>query len=376
MLERSLPAARLLIVLVLCAIAICPPITHAQTAADPAADAAVTTTNLPTRTLHDLLADIQGRLVEVRKLDLRRTEAEAELAHIRQSRMMEVDIDGNYRNEDLHREEINGDNFKEGHNEDIHRNLTFAFTRPLLGLPLEQRVIVANEEQRLVELRETTVLARREAILEVVQIFVELEGQQDLLPLRERAVALAEERVRMVEARQERGETLQRDVLAARAQLAGRVRDLAHTRFRIEELFSELSQSVDGPAPAPFRAAALDWAAMAPSRVPAAPDSTAPPPEQPTVSGLWYTLPEIDLTFFYTMQSRDRRFADEVDSEEGHTPGVQLSVEFPLDAYRAARSYARQARARAERQRIAVESLARQTRGVVRQVSLAHQAAQ
>jgi hypothetical protein len=179
-----------------------------------------------------------------------------------------------------------------------------------------------------------------------------------------------------VEARQQRGEALHRDVLAARAELAGRTRDVSLTRFRIAELYSDLSRSVAGPAPKPFRAAELDWAAMAPSRVVAAPDTTAPPLEKPEVSGIWYTLPEIDLTFYYTMQSRDRRFVDEIDSEDGHTPGVQLSLEFPLDAFRAARSFARQARARAERQQIAVEALARQTSGLARQVALAHEAAQ
>lgn len=334
--------------------------------------------DLPTRTLHELFAEIEGRLVEVRKLDLRRTEAESELAHIRQSRALEVDIDGDYREEDLHRVEVNGinDTPKAGHNTDIHRNLTFSFTRPLLGLPLEQRIIVANEEQRLVELRESAILARREAVLEVVQIFVDLESQQELLPLRERAVSLAEERVRTVEARQQRGEALHRDVLAARAQLAGRTRDVAQSRFRIAQLYSDLSRSVTGPAPKPFHAAELDWAAMAPSRVAAAPDTTTAPPEESEVSGIWYTLPEIDLTFFYTMQSRDRQFVDEFDSEDGHTPGVQLSLEFPLDAFRAARSFARQARARAERQRIAVEALTRQTSGLARQVALAHEVAQ
>jgi hypothetical protein len=55
---------------------------------------------------------------------------------------------------------------------------------------------------------------------------------------------------------------------------------------------------------------------------------------------------------------------------------VQLSLEFPLDAFRAARSFARQARARAERQRIAVEALTRQTSGLARQVALAHEVAQ
>jgi outer membrane protein TolC len=113
---------------------------------------------------------------------------------------------------------------------------------------------------------------------------------------------------------------------------------------------------------------------------PSGPGTTATPPPPPAekqeVAGIWYTLPEIDLTFYYTMESRDRRFADEIDAEDGHTPGVQLRVEFPLDAFRAARSFARQAQARAERQRIAVEALTRQTSGLARQADLAHQAAQ
>jgi outer membrane protein TolC len=217
------------------------PLARAQVGAAPA--------DLPTRTLHELFAELEGRLVEVRKLDLRRTEAESELAHIRQSRALEVDIDGDYREEDVNRVEQNGLNRKEGHSTDIHRNLTFSFTRPLLGLPLEQRIIVANEEQRLVELRESAIIARREAILEVVQIFVDLASQQELLPLRERAVTLAEERVRTVEVRQQRGEALHRDVLAARAELAGRTRDVSLTRFRLAELYSDLSRSVAGPAP-------------------------------------------------------------------------------------------------------------------------------
>jgi outer membrane protein TolC len=309
-------------------------------------------------------------------LDLRRTEAEAELAHIRQSRSFEVDIEGEYRDEDLDRFERNGNDIKMGSQEDIRRSLTFAVTRPLLGLPLEQRIIVANEQQRLAELREETILTRREAILDVVEVYVDLQAEQDLEPSRERAVVLAEERVRMIEARRSRGESLPKDVLAARAQLAKRVGDLAQSRFRVEEQRNLLGQLVEGAPPGPFRTVELDWSAMSP-KVGQSGETAAPPPaEKQEVAGIWYTLPEIDLTFYYTMQHRDRRFADEYDEEDGHTPGVQLRVEFPLDAYRAARSFARQARARAERQRIAVESLNRQTSGLARQADLAHAAAQ
>jgi hypothetical protein len=331
---------------------------------------------LPVRTLHDLLTEVEGRLVEVRKIDLRRTESEAELAHIQQSRAFEVDIEGNYHGEDLHREELHGGNLKAGHDEDIHRNLSFAITRPLLGLPLEQRIIVANEQQRLVELREAATLARREEILKLVGIYVDLAAEQNLEPLRVRAAELAAERVRMVEAKHANGESLLKDVLGAKAQLAHRNEDLAKSRLRTEELRADLNQLVDGVPPGPFRAAELDWSAMAPGNAATAPqDTTKAPPPKHEVSGLWYTLPEIDLTFSYTMQSRDRYFVDEIDSEDGHTPGVQLSVEFPLDAYRAGRSFARQAKARAERQRIAYQSLARQTSGLARQVELAHAAA-
>jgi outer membrane protein TolC len=331
---------------------------------------------IPTRTLRELLTDVQGRLVEVRMLDLRRSESEAELAHIRQSRSFEVDIEGHYRNEDVDRHERNGNNVKAGQQEDIRRSLTFAVTRPLLGLPLEQRIIVANEQQRLAELREEVVLARREAVLDVVGVYVELHAEQSLEPHRQRALELAGEQVRITEARRSRGESLPKDVLAARAQLAKRTQELATSRFRMEELRNLLSQMVEGTPPAPFRTAELDWSAMSPKIGEETETAPPPPVEKLDVAGIWYTLPEIDLTFYYTMQSRDRRFADEVDDEEGHTPGVQLTVEFPLDAYRAARSFARQSRARAERQRIAIESLTRQTSGLARQADLAHEAAQ
>ncbi len=72
------------------------------------------------------------------------------------------------------------------------------------------------------------------------------------------------------------------------------------------------------------------------------------------------------------MESRDRRFADEYDQEDGHTPGLELSIEFPLDAFRAGRSFARQAKARTERQRLALEFLERQTDGQKRRAAMAH----
>jgi outer membrane protein TolC len=334
-----------------------------------------------TLTLRQFLSQVNDRLLEVRQLDLRRQEAEAELAHVRQSRAFEVDMRGQYREEDFHRVEVNGGNVKSGRTEDIRRTWTFAITRPLLGMPLEQRLIVVNEQQRIAELEEATILAKRDAFLEVIGIYVDTAAEQRLEPLRARAIALERERVRILEARHRSGEALRQDVLAAEVSLARREVDAATSHRLVEELRARLGELLDGAPPPPFQAVELHWPNLAPDALAAAigdADSTAPqkPAREAGISDIWYALPEVDLTFYYTMESRDRRFADEYDQEDGHTPGLELSIEFPLDAFRAGRSFARQAKARAERQRIALEFLERQTDGQRRRAAMAHIEAQ
>jgi outer membrane protein TolC len=134
---------------------------------------------------------------------------------------------------------------------------------------------------------------------------------------------------------------------------------------------------VDGQAPGPFRATALDWAKMMPA--PPAPAAPLPPVEPPLQRGprssVWYNLPEIDLRFYYSIASRDRTFADEDDSEEGHVPGVEVTLEFPLELWRSGTSFAKQVEARYERQRLAILAIEREAAGRTAAAALAHAAA-
>jgi hypothetical protein len=61
-----------------------------------------------------------------------------------------------------------------------------------------------------------------------------------------------------------------------------------------------------------------------------------------------------------------------LDRERGHTPGVEVTLEFPLDLWRSGRSFSRQVEAHAERQRLALLALERRTAGRAREAALAH----
>lgn len=329
---------------------------------------------LPALTLHDLLETFSGRLADVRRIDLRREEAEAELDHLRASRAFQVEVEGNYSAEDMDRYEVNGDRVKTGEQEDIRRRLTFSITHPLLGQSVEDRLLTANQELRLVELRESAAAARTEATLGLIGAYVDLGAEQRHRELRSRALALAAEKVRILAERAARGESLNRDVLAARADLAKRRAEAAAGARREVELQADLAVLVDGEAPGPFRARELDWSKMMPAAgaPPAAPQPIEPPLQRGPRSSVWYNLPEIDLRFFYSIVSRDRTFADEVDDEEGHIPGVEVTLEFPLELWRSGKSFARQVEARYERQRLAILAIERETAGRATAAALAH----
>jgi len=351
----------------------------APSAAQPAAPSTAPpmATSLPSLTLPDLLSQVENRLIDVRRIELRRAEAQAELDHLRVSRAFEVQVEGNYREEDVDRVEVNDGRLKRGRSVDIRRGLTFSLTRPLLGRSLEDRLLAASEQHRLTELAEAELIARREGVLQVIGLYVDLAAEQRHLPLLQRAIELENQKVRILEARREQGESLRLDLLEATADHAARQAEAATAARRQAELFAELGEWVDGEPPREFLAADLDW-----SRMIEAPAGSGDPAAAPALgesgrggagsSGIWYNLPEIDLTFFYNLGSRDRRFTDELDRERGHTPGVELTLEFPLDLWRSERSLARQVEARAERQRLALLALNRRTGGRAREVALAH----
>ncbi len=344
--------------------------------ASPAAD------SLPTLTLHAFLTQMEDHLIAARRVALRRIEAQAEVDHLRYSRAFEVEVEGNYRSEDNDRLEVNGNKSKRGRSRDVRRGLTFSLTRPLLGRSLEQRLLAASEQQRLVELGAEETVARREDLLDVIELYVDLAAEQRHRPFIERAVMLASEKLRVHEARRAQGESLGRDVLAAAADLARWRAEQATAERKEVEFFAELAARVDGEPPAPFRAAELEWSRMLP---PAGEPETAGAgaaagrpgiARRPaTRSGVWYNLPEVDLRLFYNLASRDRDFLDERDLEQGHTPGIEVKLAFPLDAWRSGRSFARQVAARAERQRLGLVALERQTAGRERAAALAHEEA-
>jgi len=157
----------------------------------------------------------------VRRIDLRREEAAAEIAHLKASRAFQVEVEGNYSEEEMDRYEVNGDKIKQGDLEDIRRRLTFSITHPLLGQSVEDRLLTANQELRLVELEETAAAARSEATIGLIGAYVDLGAEQRHRELRSRAIGLTERKVKILEQRTERGESLRRDVLAAKADLAG-----------------------------------------------------------------------------------------------------------------------------------------------------------
>jgi outer membrane protein TolC len=216
-------------------------------------------------------------------------------------------------------------------------------------------------------------------MLEVISLYVDLAAEQRHLPLLQRAIELEKQKVRIFEARREKGEILRLELLQATAALAAREAELAAAAHRQAEIYAELAEWVEGEPPGEFLAADLDWARMI--QAPAGPGdpeaSTALAESGGDVSspGIWYNIAEIDLTFFYNIGSRDRSFADEQDRERGHTPGVELTLEFPLDLWRSGKSLTRQVEARTERKRLALLALNRKTAGRAREAALAHREA-
>jgi outer membrane protein TolC len=252
--------------------------------------------------------------------------------------------------------------------------MTFSITHPLLGQSVEDRILTASQELRLVELQESAEATRSEATLTLIGAYVDLAAEQRHRELRTQALVLATEKVRVLEERAARGEILQRDVLAAKADLADRRAEAAEGARREVELLADIAVLVDGEAPGPFRAGALDWAKMMPaaSMPPPAVKAPAPAISRGVRSSVWYNLPEIDLRFYYSIASRDRTFADEVDDEEGHIPGIEVTLEFPLELWRSGKSFARQVEARHERQRLAVLAIQRETAGRATAAAMAH----
>ncbi len=347
-------------------------------AADSPSPPSVLSEELPILTLHDLLLRAEDHLVDVRRVDLRREEAQAELDHLRASRLLQVEVEGNYREEDLDRTEINGDNLKKGNQQDVRRQLTFSITHPILGQSVEDRLLMANQQVRLIELSESAALARREATVELIGAYVDLAAEQRYEPLHERAVELATTKVRILESRHARGEVLKRDVLAGRVGLSTRRAARIESARRQVELMGDLTRMVDLESVAAFRASELGWSNMLPAAAGVPRTAAEPPVAAPSGgvrSSVWYNLPQLDLRFFYSMGSRDRTFADEVDEEKGHIPGVELTLEFPLDLWRSSKSYARQIEARQERQRLALLTLQRETAGRARAAALRHEEA-
>jgi outer membrane protein TolC len=193
----------------------------------------------------------------------------------------------------------------------------------------------------------------------------------------QRAIDLETEKVRILEARRGEGESLRRELLEATADLAARRAEAATAARRQAELFATLAERVDGKPPAEFLAAELDWSRMNDPPAGSGDPGVSPAPDgsdrrRDTPPKIWYNLPEIDLTFFYNIGSRDRHFTDELDRERGHTPGVEVTLEFPLDLWRSGRSFSRQVEAHAERQRLALLALERRTAGRAREAALAH----
>ncbi len=177
---------------------------------------ALTTPEL-TVTLREFLTQVSDRMLEVRQLDLRRTEAEAELAHVRQSRAFEVDMRGQYREEDFHRVEVNGGNVKSGRTEDIRRTWTFRHHPPAprhaarAAAHRRQRTAADRRDPRGHHPHQTRRVPRSDRHLRRPR-----RRATALEPLRERAIALERERVRILEARHRSGEACARMSLPPR----------------------------------------------------------------------------------------------------------------------------------------------------------------
>ncbi|MGD8394447.1 MAG: TolC family protein [Candidatus Eiseniibacteriota bacterium] len=331
----------------------------------------------PPLTLDAFLIHSEGRLLELREVELRQRESRQRVNHIKLSRAFELEVTGEYEGEDFDRLEINGANRKTGRFREHQRRLDVSVTSSLLGRSLNDRMDIALEEQRQVELDFEGEQVRRDAIADLVDVYFEVYEAQESQRLYARAIEKEEERLRILRARSASGESLGRAVLAAEADLAERrlalVRargDEAQSLGEIGELLVELDELVGGRSVAGFAAQPLDWdrlvqalrealaAGMPPGDAGSDDDLSAPRPVG--AGGLWYTIPEIDLTLGYVVESRDRTFADEKRRERGHSPEVRLSFEMPLDFYRATRAFQRQLRARQERRELDILLLRRQ----------------
>ena len=110
--------------------------------------------SLPDRvmTLAEFLDIVDGRLVSVRKLELRQIEAREKINHLGQSRAFELEVDATYEGNDLDRLEVNGNNTKTGRLRQHERTVRFSLTHPILGQSLEDRLLTALERQRLADL--------------------------------------------------------------------------------------------------------------------------------------------------------------------------------------------------------------------------------
>jgi hypothetical protein len=339
--------------------------------ADPAASGPVADLSLAA-----FLTEIEDRLIDVQRVELRQTESVEKINHLNRSRALELEVEGTYQEQRFDRLEINGSRRKDGQLREYERDLRFSISHPLLGRSLEDRMMIALEHQRLIELEFEEDLAGQRATIRAVDLYLELLEVQEAETLLERGIQLENTRVRILRARQEEGEVLERDVLGAESDRADRALKLARTRRRRAGLYAEIEQQVAGSAPAPFHAVPLDWEELKAEvqALPAgSPAGSAPPiPEGGGISdSIWYNVPRIDLTVAYEIHSLDRTFADEVRRERGGEPRVQLSLEMPLDFYRSARAFKRQVEARHERRRLNMLTLQRRWRAARDDITLA-----
>jgi len=337
--------------------------------------------DLPSRALplDQFLDAIDGRLLDVREIELRQIESREKIRHLDQARAFELGVEGKYQGDDLHRLEVNGNNQKSGRLREYDRTVRFELTRPILGQSLEDRLIQALEKQRLGDLEFEAEVTQRQAVLAAIGRYLDLYESQEELRVAERAVEVTAERVRVLNLRAEEGESLLRDQLEAEAIGAKWRLTLAKTRRRHAEVLADIQQDLVGEPLAPFRAVPLDWQALIDAMAADHPDAGPPgglsDHSDDNWSGLggtlWYTIPELDLTLAYETRSLDRYFANEQRRERGHTPEVQLSLELPLDFFRAARAFRRQVEARQERRTLERQRLERRLAARAADVQLA-----
>jgi hypothetical protein len=183
----------------------------------------------------------------------------------------------------------------------------------------------------------------------------------------------------VLELRDARDEILHREVLAARSDMAARRLTLAMAARRRLAAQDGIAERLDAPVLGDFRAMSLPWEELKRRAAgPAASGAADTLPGLPEVEdsplgrgGVWYNVLRLDLSFTYAREWNDRSFVDETNRERGYSPGVQLTLELPLDFYRAGRAFRQQVEARQDRRRLRHLSLERRLQARARDVELA-----